>query len=80
MRKLKLELDNLEVESFETGDEARRSGTVRGHDDDDDVETEWCTGYPDCGVSRRGCQSPHYSCYPSCGCTQTCDTVAPECA
>ncbi|HEU0012165.1 MAG TPA: pinensin family lanthipeptide [Longimicrobium sp.] len=82
MRKLKLELDTLEVESFETGAEHRLNGTVRGHDDDT-VETEWCTGYPDCGVSKRGCQTPRNTCYGSCGCTEgcteNCQTVAPYC-
>ena len=71
MRKLKLDIDNLDVDSFDTGEHGR-SGTVRGHDT---VETEWCTGYPDCGVSRRGCQTPHNTCYGSCGCTQGCETA-----
>jgi hypothetical protein len=72
MRKLKLDLDALDVDSFDTGDEHGRSGTVRGHDT---VETEWCTGYPDCGVSQRGCQTPRNTCYGSCGCTQGCETL-----
>jgi len=76
MGKLTLKLDNLAVESFETGDEHRRRGTVRGHDT---VETEWCTGYPDCGVSKPQCQTPHNTCYGTCGCTVNCDTVAPYC-
>ena len=71
MAKLTLKLDNLKVESFVTGDDLRRSGTVRGHDT---VETEWCTGYPDC-ISRRGCQTPHNTCYGSCGCTNGCETL-----
>lgn len=32
MRKLKLDLDDLEVESFRTGGRARPSGTVLGND------------------------------------------------
>ena len=50
MGKLTLKIDNLKVDSFETGDEHRRIGTVRGHDT---VETEWCTGYgyPGCNIS-----------------------------
>jgi len=69
MGKLTLKIDDLQVDSFETGDEHRRSGTVRGHDT---VETEWCTGYPDCGVSKPQCQTPRDTCYGSCGCTQNC--------
>lgn len=74
MGKLRLELDDLTVESFETGDEQRRRGTVQGHDT---VETEWCTGYPDC-LSKR-CQTPNDTCYGTCGCTENCNTVAPYC-
>ena len=40
MRKLKLQLENLAVDSFETGTAADRHGTVRGHDDT--RETEFC--------------------------------------
>jgi hypothetical protein len=71
MGKLALTIDTLKVDSFETGEGLRRSGTVRGHDT---VETEWCTGYPDCGVSKHGCQTPHNTCYGSCGCTNGCET------
>lgn len=73
MRKLTLELESLQVESFETGSEHRRTGTVRAHDTQ---ETEWCTGYPDCISKRRdGCQTPNDTCYGSCGCTNNCATL-----
>ncbi len=71
MKKLTLKLDDLNVTSFDTGDGHGRNGTVHGHDT---VETEWCTGYPDCGVSQRGCQTPRNTCYGSCGCTEGCET------
>jgi hypothetical protein len=74
MGKLSLKIENLKVDSFNTGAEGR-NGTVRAHDT---VETEWCTGYPDCGVSKK-CQTPHDTCYGTCGCTQNCDTYAPNC-
>lgn len=74
MRKLTLQVDNLRVESFDTGDDPRRAGTVRAHDT---VETEWCTGYPDC-VSKQ-CQTPKNTCYGTCGCTQNCATTPPYC-
>ena len=74
MGKLTLALDELKVESFDTGDEHRRSGTVLGHDS---RETEWCTGYPKC-LSKQ-CQTPDNTCHASCGCTQDCDTISPYC-
>ena len=69
MRKLTLKIDNLTVDSFSTGGQPGE-GTVRGHDT---VETEWCTGYPEC-LSRK-CQTPHNTCYGSCGCTNNCETA-----
>ncbi|HEX8906268.1 MAG TPA: hypothetical protein VF771_15575 [Longimicrobiaceae bacterium] len=76
MAKLTLKIDELHVDSFRTGEADARVGTVRGNDT---VETEWCTGYPDCGVSKPGCQTPRYTCYGTCGCTENCDTIAPYC-
>jgi len=75
MGKLTLKVDDLAVDSFETGDEHRRSGTIRGHDT---VETEWCTGYPEC-ISKK-CQTPHNTCYGTCGCTQNCGGNTVNCA
>lgn len=69
-KKLTLKLDNLKVDSFETGEHGR-NGTVRGHDT---VETEWCTGYPDC-ISKPRCRTPNDTCYGTCGCTENCDTL-----
>lgn len=77
MAKLTLKIDNLKVESFDTGDAHGRVGTVHGHDT---IESEWCTGYPDCGVSKPECQTPNYTCYGTCGCTNGCDdTYFPAC-
>lgn len=70
MRKLKLELETLDVQSFQTDVEGGRAGTVRGHDT---VETEWCTGYPEC-VSRR-CDTKNDTCYGTCGCTENCQSL-----
>ncbi|HEX2203026.1 MAG TPA: hypothetical protein VHG91_07000 [Longimicrobium sp.] len=66
MGKLRLKLEKLEVESFDAG-----GGGVRGHDT---METEWCTGYPYCGVSRK-CQTPYDTCYGTCGCSEGCESV-----
>jgi hypothetical protein len=67
MGKLTLEIDSLNVESFETGDEQRGKGTVRGRDT---IETEWCTGYPDCLSDE--CATPNATCFGTCKCTHTC--------
>jgi hypothetical protein len=75
MRKLTLKVDGLKVDSFETAGEEARKGTVMGNDT---IETEWCTGYPDC-VSR-GCQTPNNTCYGTCGCTKHCETATIACA
>jgi hypothetical protein len=77
MRKLTLDIDKLEVDSFDTGN-AKGRGTVRGNDT---IYTEWCTGYPDCGVSKPNCQTPADTCYGSCGCTNGCPvwTEPPRC-
>lgn len=77
MRKLALEIDCLEVESFDTAGESHKPGTVRGNDT---IETEWCTGYPDCGVSKPRCQTPYETCYGTCGCTVNCETHTLACA
>jgi len=77
MRKLTLQLDHLRVDSFDTGEIGGR-GTVRGNDT---AVTEFCTGYPDCGVSKPRCHTPKDTCYQSCGCTNGCpqDTQPPRC-
>ncbi|HEX5870049.1 MAG TPA: pinensin family lanthipeptide [Longimicrobium sp.] len=78
MGKLALRIDDLKVDSFATGDEQFRNGTVHGHDT---IETEWCTGYgyPGCNVSKQGCQTKNDTCHGSCGCTENCETLAPYC-
>lgn len=51
MKKLRLKLDELHVESFNTGAAAARSGTVRGHVQSADSTCqpiETCTCGPDC--------------------------------
>jgi hypothetical protein len=76
MGKLTLKLENLKVDSFDTGNEHGLVGTVKGRDT---IESEWCTGYPDCGVSK-GCQTPYDTCYGTCGCSNGCDdTYFPAC-
>jgi hypothetical protein len=70
MRKLSLKVDDLQVDSFQTGNEGRK-GTVNGFDT---VETEWCTGFghPGCRISKPQCQTPNDTCYGTCGCSNGC--------
>lgn len=77
MGKLTLKLDNLKVDSFETGDEHRRRGTVQGHDT---AETEWCTGYGYPGCPSKKCPTPNDTCYGSCGCTDNCGSEPGICS
>ena len=63
MRKMKLELDKLEVESFAPSREAKEGGTVHAH-------SAWDTCVAPCH-SRNG---PGWSCDPTCA--QTCGQPA----
>jgi hypothetical protein len=61
MKKLKLALDALRVESFQANtDAASERGTVRAHSDACDTGGELCTenGYATCGVP---CRQPIYT-------------------
>jgi hypothetical protein len=70
MKKLRLELDELRVESFETVAPARSRGTVRGQDA---TENTWCgqdscdgTCYTDCwGLGCPGGGGGSDACNPS---------------
>lgn len=66
MAKLRLSLDALAVETFETAEEASHRGTVRGNDESESNDT-WCGMY--------GCDSTQYQIM--CTCTvqpaNTCD-------
>ena len=48
MEKLRLDLDELKVESFRASDEGEGSGTVLGYDD------STCSNQPTCGIASRG--------------------------
>ncbi|HET7230982.1 MAG TPA: hypothetical protein VFJ16_13310 [Longimicrobium sp.] len=47
MEKLRLELENVKVESFEPGAGVPAKGTVRGNDGS-------CSMQPTCGIASRG--------------------------
>lgn len=69
MKKLKLELDDLQVESFQTARAEPRRGTVRGN-----IPPTWnCTDYVDC-TWDFGCETEVVSCNGSCNgsCADTC--------
>jgi hypothetical protein len=83
MKKMKLDFDALDVESFDTAEVEERVGTVHGA-----AQTEWntCPGYGEtCGggdtcwdscngtcrcVTGPGSCDAYHSCAVSCGCTE----------
>jgi hypothetical protein len=78
MRKLKLELDELAVQSFETAGEAEERGTVQARGGvtvlgDTDCGA-WCSRVDTCGFTCYTCWDP--SCEGATGCP-TC--YLPEC-
>ena len=70
MAKLRLDLDELSVESFDTAARAEEKGTVFG---------EQCTCYTNC--TCPGCPSCDETCADTCGasCLETCVTCDPTC-
>jgi hypothetical protein len=78
MQKIRLEIDDLAVESFNTvGGEPKNGGTVRGHgtelgaegDTDTNCFTEFdgCNSeYSDCATCMYGCAQPTDTCFASC--------------
>lgn len=81
MRKLKLDLDHLAVESFDTADEKRGTGTVMGHDTIrcsntcDTVDNYTCNGQYTC-AGEATCHDLLTCRIDSCGDCNTsfCDT------
>jgi hypothetical protein len=88
MRKLRLQVDELVVESFLTQPELKAPGTVRGAQETEDP-TAVCnascgTCYNDCGPDEQNtwdCPWPPFTnascgtCGPTCGCTYTCSCL-----
>ena len=79
MRKLRLELDALIVESFAPADGTGGRGTVHGHVslywEDCQYVSETCdgAGWP-CGPTEQSCGGTcyEYTCHPGCGVTSNC--------
>ena len=59
MKKIRLELDALSVESFEVAEAAEQRGTVRGH---------LVSDAGDCPDTEDDCTLPVRACYDSAGC------------
>lgn len=73
MAKLKLDLNELGVESFDTTDSAQRSvGTVRAHDSEESTRQETCeeSAYYTC--NNDSICLPESSLAPSCGGLHSC--------
>lgn len=73
MRKMRLQLDALVVESFPTAGMSQARGTVRGHASlywEDCYESETCdgAGWP-CEATDQSCGGTcyEYTCHPGCG-------------
>ena len=64
MRKIRLDVDRLAVETFDTaGEKGRRPGTVRAHD------ASWpdCVSSPSgCPTCEQGCHQDTLTCFASC--------------
>ncbi|HEU0012185.1 MAG TPA: hypothetical protein VFQ45_00805 [Longimicrobium sp.] len=84
MQKVKLDLDALEVESFETAPESVERGTIYGHAtlvctdqfscttcDIDDSNVSW--GYVSCGATCGGDCGPQTYAMHSCEAWQSCN-------
>ena len=67
MRKIRLEIDDLAVESFNTATgEDTKPGTVRGHDY---TEFDGCNvsdGVSNCATCDEGCPADTHTCFASC--------------
>ena len=66
MKKLRLDLDDLSVESFDSGSSETRPGTVEAHAYDTDPRV--CQASEDWRCSAGyGCTLPEYTCDLTCG-------------
>ena len=73
MRKMKLQIDDLQVESFSTADASMHRGTVRAHDDqvlpEDDAGTDvTCPPVNTCNQTYCGGYSCEWTKCPGDGC------------
>jgi len=76
MRKMRLDLDELTVESFATAEALRSLGTVKGNLDDAiaiAITAPQPVLTPDCSADSA-CDTCRYSCIDSCTPQPTCDS------
>lgn len=81
MRKIRLDIDDLKVESFDTAKGEKQTGTVHGHEYS---EWEGCgpisDGVSACATCDEGCPQDTSTCFASCRMTngyQVC--IRPDC-
>ena len=75
MKKLRLQLEDLRIDSFQTTPVQRVKGTVRGEEDPCTCPTRCATcTCPDCNTCWESCNGSCYeSCNGTCGGGETCD-------
>jgi hypothetical protein len=63
MRKIRLDIEDLTVESFDTADQEKSAGTVHGHETED-----WgCNSeFSNCATCVEGCPRDTMTCFGSC--------------
>ncbi|HEX6751007.1 MAG TPA: hypothetical protein VF092_27205 [Longimicrobium sp.] len=67
MRKIRLDLDDLAVESFRTADGGeKKAGTVRGYDVTQFAGCPPPSEYSDCATCLEGCPADTLTCMASC--------------
>lgn len=68
MRKIRLDAEDLSVESFDTAAGEGKAGTVRGHSDTYDIDG--CNSYySNCATCLQGCAYNTRTCQASCDVT-----------
>lgn len=78
MRKLRLQVEDLEVVSFETDRERGMRGTVAGHKTAPPTEDPTCLGQPSCDPNVATCNGG-YTCYVSCNICGSVNTTCTVC-
>jgi hypothetical protein len=66
MRKLKLDLDDLRVDTFAAGERVAAIGTVRANAPYEIPSTDTCTAPDDSGGGSSDC-TPRHTCAATCG-------------
>ena len=78
MRKLKLQVEDLEVVSFETDRAMDIRGTVNGHKTAPPTEDPTCAGQPTCDANAATCDNGN-TCYLSCNICGSVNTTCVIC-